>query len=214
MARQSRFHGVPGILAAVALTLGGSFFAAGACAAEPAPKDTTASNPLGGKAATAAAKAAPGQPRQISWEELMPKDWDPYKDFKGMDLAALDDGDPRANELLKKMQLVLDNAPTNSALDGVEVKIPGFIVPLEQAKGEITEFLLVPYFGACIHTPPPPANQILHVRPQKGAKFRAMDTVWVTGRLQAERNDSTMGVSGYGVSATSVTRYTGGAKTY
>jgi hypothetical protein len=102
----------------------------------------------------------------------MPKDWDPYKDFKGMDLAALDDGDPRANELLKKMQLVLDNAPTNSTLNGVEVKIPGFIVPLEQAKGEVTELLLMPYFGACIHT------------------------------------------RGYGVSATSVTKYTGGAKTY
>ena len=192
-----------------ALLMAGASLAAAAWAAEPAPRDTTAANPLGGKAA--AAKAAPGQPRLITWEELVPKDWDPSKEFKDTDLSALDDGDPRANELLMKMQEVSNNAPTNPAMNGMDVKIPGFIVPLEEAKGEVTEFLLVPYFGACIHTPPP-ANQILHVVPQKGAKFRAMDTVWVTGKLQTLRNDSMMGVSGYHVSATSVTKYTGAPK--
>jgi hypothetical protein len=195
---------------AIALALGASLLSLGALAADPAPKDTTASNPLGGKGA--AAKAATGQPRQISWEELVPKDWDPAKEFKGIDLSALEDGDPRANELLMKMQEVSNNAPTNPAMNGVDVKIPGFIVPLEEVKGEVTEFLLVPYFGACIHTPPPPANQILHVVTPKGAKFRAMDTVWVTGKLQTKRNDSMMGVSGYHMSAASVTKYTGGAK--
>jgi hypothetical protein len=197
----------------LSMLIAGAGLAAAAWAAEPAPKDTTAANPLGGKpAATAAAKDAPGQARQITWEELVPKDWDPAKEFKGMDLSALDDGDPKANDLLMKMQEVSNNAPTNAAMNGVEVKIPGFIVPLEEAKGEVTEFLLVPYFGACIHTPPPPANQILHVVPQKGAKFRAMDTVWVTGKLQTLRNDSMMGVSGYHVSAANVTKYTGGSK--
>ena len=192
---------IPGLLLALLF--------AGAAAAQPAPPATSATNPLGGKAAP---KAAPGQPRQITWEELVPKDWDPMKEFKGMDLASLQDGDPRANELLLKMQEVSNNAPTNPEMNGAEVRLPGFIVPLEENKGEITEFLLVPYFGACIHTPPPPANQILHVRPQKGAKFRAMDTVWVSGKLQTARNDSMMGVSGYQRSGASVTKYTGGAK--
>jgi hypothetical protein len=50
------------------------------------------------------------------------------------------------------------------------------------------------------------------VRPKQGAKFRAMDTVWVTGKLPTLRNDSKMGVSGYHVTADSVTKYTGGAK--
>ncbi|MBT2323003.1 DUF3299 domain-containing protein [Variovorax paradoxus] len=184
--------------------------ATAAFAADPAPQATSPTNPIGGKAA--AAKPAAGQPRLIAWEELVPKDWDPMKEFKGMDLGKLEDGDPRANDLLMKMQEVSNNAPTNPEMNGVEVKIPGFIVPLEESKGEVTEFLLVPYFGACIHTPPPPANQILHVRPRHGAKFRAMDTVWVTGKLQTLRNDSMMGVSGYHVTAESVTKYTGGAK--
>src|SRR5690606_18432104 len=48
-------------------------------------------------------------------------------------------------------------------LNGVEVRIPGFMVPLEDTETRVTEFLLVPYFGACIHTPPPPPNQMVHV---------------------------------------------------
>lgn len=184
-----------------------------ALAAGPAPAATTATHPLGGKAPAAAKAPAPaGQPREITWEQLVPKDWDPMKAYKDVDFSKLDDADPKAAELLLKMQQVSDNAPANPEMNGMLVKIPGFVVPLEENKGEITEFLLVPYFGACIHTPPPPANQILHVRPEKGAKFRSMDTVWVTGRLQTTRNESMMGVSGYSMVAQAVTKYTGGAR--
>lgn len=194
----------------LSMLIAGAGLAAAAWAAEPAPKDTTATNPLGGKAAApAAAKATPGQPRQITWEELVPKDWDPAKEFKGMDLSALDDGDPRANELLMKMQEVSNNAPTNPAMNGTEIKIPGFIVPLEEAKGEVTEFLLVPYFGACIHTPPPPANQIVHVVAASAVKgLHAMDTVYVSGMLKAARYSSVdMGVSGYEIQSAAVERF-------
>ncbi|MDM0070420.1 DUF3299 domain-containing protein [Variovorax sp. J31P207] len=195
----------PLLLSLLSFTIASSALAAG-----PAPQATSPTQPLGGKVADT--KAVPGQPRLITWEELVPKDWDPGKELKGIDLSKLDDSDPRANELLMKLQEVSNNAPTNPALNGVEVKIPGFIVPLEENKGEVTEFLLVPYFGACIHTPPPPANQILHVRPKQGAKFRAMDTVWVSGKLQTVRNDSMMGVSGYQIAADSVTKYSGSPK--
>ncbi|CAN5250170.1 hypothetical protein BH10PSE18_BH10PSE18_05540 [soil metagenome] len=187
------------------MAMAGAAFAAG-----PAPEATTATNPLGGKGT--AAKATPGQVREISWAELVPKDWDPMKAFKDIDFSKLDDADPKASELLMKMQQASDSAPANPELNGAVVKIPGFIVPLAQDKGEVTEFLLVPYFCACIHTPPPPANQIVHVVPEKGAKFRAMDTVWVTGKLQTSRNDSMMGVSAYHLAAQSVTKYNGGAK--
>jgi hypothetical protein len=154
-------------------------------------------------------------PRQINWSELSPKDWDAAKALRGIDLAALQDGDPRANELLAKMREAADNAPPNPALAGSLIRIAGFVVPLEEARGEISEFLLVPYFGACIHTPPPPANQIIHVKnapPSRGLPgLQSMDVVWVTGRLQITRADTMMGVSGYHVSAESVARYTGTA---
>jgi hypothetical protein len=152
-------------------------------------------------------------PRQINWSELVPKDWDSAKALHGIDLAALQDGDPRANELLVKMREAADNAPPNPTLAGNLIRIAGFVVPLEEARGEISEFLLVPYFGACIHSPPPPANQIIHVKnapPSQGLQgLRSMDVVWVTGKLQVNRADTMMGVSGYHVSADSVTRYTG-----
>ncbi|MEY3251215.1 MAG: hypothetical protein RL227_188 [Pseudomonadota bacterium] len=151
---------------------------------------------------------ATGAPRTIQWEELVPADWDPFKDFKDLNFQLLDDGDPRATALLKKMRAVWDSAPTNPKLVGQVVRIPGFVVPLEDTNDGLKEFLLVPYFGACIHSPPPPANQIIHVLPKTPAKgFKSMDTVWISGRLTTPRTDSYMGVSGYRIEADAVTRY-------
>lgn len=159
-------------------------------------------------APAAAAPAPPGAPRTITWEALVPADWDPFKEFKGIDFQMLDDGDPRANEWLKKMRQAWDNAPVNPELVGQMVRIPGFVVPLEDSKDGLKEFLLVPYFGACIHSPPPPANQIIHVRPASPAKgLRSMDPVWVQGTLRIERNDSALGASSYRLEALGVEPY-------
>lgn len=160
------------------------------------------------QATPAPATATPGAPRIIQWEELVPPDWDPFKDFKNLNFQTLDDGDPRATAMLKKMREVWDAAPTNPRLVGQVVRIPGFVVPLEDTNDGLKEFLLVPYFGACIHSPPPPANQIIHVLPKAPAKgFKSMDTVWISGRLTTPRTDSYMGVSGYRIEADAVTRY-------
>lgn len=157
--------------------------------------------------------AAAGAFREIKWDDLMPKDWDPLKQLRsansgGVNLSLFNDGDPRAQQMLKDMRDIWDNAPTNAELDGAAIRLPGYVVPLEEAKGQMKEFLLVPYFGACIHSPPPPANQIIHVvanPPVKG--FHSMDTVWVNGTLSTTRQDSYMGVSGYKLQAQRVERY-------
>jgi hypothetical protein len=152
--------------------------------------------------------ARPGAARTITWEQLVPPDWDPFKEFKSLDFQLLDDSDPRAARMLKKMREVWDNAPTNPKIVGQQVRIPGFVVPLEDTKEGLKEFLLVPYFGACIHSPPPPANQIIHVLPRTPAKgFRSMDTVWVSGPISTARTDSYMGASGYRIEATEVAPY-------
>jgi uncharacterized protein len=146
--------------------------------------------------------------KEIKWEALVPKEWDPTKRFKSMNLGLLDDRDPRVVKALRELRETYDNAPTNSQLDGAPVKLPGYVVPLEEVKGEVSEFLLVPYFGACIHTPPPPANQIIHVtvtKPLKG--LRSMDTVWVSGVLKTARMDSSMGTSGYRITTVVLERY-------
>ena len=159
-------------------------------------------------AAPAKPAATPGAPRTITWDALVPAGWDPFKDFKDLNFQTLDDGDPRAAAMMKKMREVWDNAPVNSALVGQAVRIPGFIVPLEDSKDGLKEFLLVPYFGACVHSPPPPANQIVHVLPKSPAKgFRSMDAVWITGTLTTGRTDSYMGAASYRIESVSVLPY-------
>ncbi len=156
-----------------------------------------------------AVKADAGAPREIKWDELMPAHWDPMKDFKAANFGMFNDADPRAAELLKKMRDAWDNAPVNNAMDGQAVRIPGYIVPLEESKAGLKEFLLVPYFGACIHSPPPPANQIIHITrkaPVKG--FHSMDPVWVSGTLKTLRSDTFMGATGYRMEASLVEAYT------
>ncbi|MBL8386355.1 MAG: DUF3299 domain-containing protein [Burkholderiales bacterium] len=146
--------------------------------------------------------------REISWEDLTPKDWDPMSAFKGLDLATLRDGDPRAMEALAKVQEIWAAAPVNEAMNNRRVRIAGFVVPLERRGMLVHEFLLVPYFGACIHTPPPPANQILHVFPAKPVNAVAMDPVWVEGALETRRSSTSMGNAGYRLNADAVTPYT------
>ena len=128
-------------------------------------------------AAAKSAKAAPV--RQLKWEEMVPAGWDPAARLRNRgDLSRIQDGDPKADALLREVREIWDAAPTRPELNGQKVRLPGYLVPLEGQAGEWKEFLLVPYFGACIHSPPPPANQIVHVKaaiPAKG--LRSMDTV-------------------------------------
>ena len=74
----------------------------------------------------------------------------------------------------------------NPAIDGKVVRIPGYVLPLEFSGNKVSEFLLVPWVGACIHTPPPEPNQIVHVKPDKAFDIRRnFDAVWVTGKIVA-----------------------------
>ncbi|MGI9201102.1 MAG: DUF3299 domain-containing protein [Woeseiaceae bacterium] len=69
-------------------------------------------------------------------------------------------------------------------LDGTFVRIPGYAVPLELSGSKVTEFLLVPYVGACIHTPPPPPNQIVHVEADHAFHLQGLFApVSVTGHM-------------------------------
>ena len=181
-------------------------FAAAVGAGTAVAVTTSASQPIGG---TGVSKpTVNGVFREIKWDDLVPKDWDPLKEFKNINFSLMNDSDPRANEMLKRMRETWDNAPTNNDMDGASVRIPGYLVPLEDTKAGLKEFLLVPYFGACIHSPPPPANQIIYVKADKPPKgFHSMDTVWVSGTLKTLRSDSYMGASGYRMDAVVVERY-------
>lgn len=151
---------------------------------------------------------------ELKWEAMVPKGWDPSKEFKNLDLSKLQDSDPRAMEALDRLKKLWDDAPAEPSLNGQRIRIAGFALPLERAgpdgKGRVTEFLIVPYFGACIHTPPPPANQIIHAqsaKPLSGVKM--MVPIWTYGTLAVQRGETTWGVAGYRLTVDKVAPYTG-----
>jgi hypothetical protein len=140
--------------------------------------------------------------KEVQWDELVPESWNPEKAFEGLDLDSLpeDDYNPRVEKAYEAFMEEWAKAPANEKISGQRIKISGFIAPLDwENDAELKEFLLVPYFGACIHLPPPPANQIIHVKTQKPLKgLRSMDAAWVYGTISVERHDSgSMGASGY-----------------
>lgn len=100
---------------------------------------------------------------------------------------------------------------TLKALDGKRVRVPGFIVPLDDADEEGAEFLLVPYYGACVHTPPPPPNQMAFVQMvgKKSMKLALFDAVWMEGTLRITNYESPYGQVGYTIEGLSMTPYTG-----
>lgn len=147
---------------------------------------------------------------ELTWGDLVPPE---ARDITGMplpthDLSALADtlsegeyGDPAVQ--------MEPAAPVVAALNGREVKLPGYIVPLGiNEQGVVNEFLLVPYFGACIHVPPPPSNQIVYVQSEAGIKLEALyQPFWITGAMQVEAVESDLANAGYKITNASIEPY-------
>ena len=146
--------------------------------------------------------------KELRWEDLVPRGWDPAKQFKSLDLSTLKDADPRAMDALQAMRNAWDNAPAEASMSGRAIRLPGFMIPLDRTGESVRTFLLVPYFGACIHSPPPPANQMVLVvvtKPVRG--YQTMDPVWVNGTMEVKRSDSPWGKTAYVLKALKVEAY-------
>ncbi|MDR1871434.1 MAG: DUF3299 domain-containing protein [Deltaproteobacteria bacterium] len=144
----------------------------------------------------------------LIWEELVPPEWKPEQIFEDLKLDEMSDNDPRVEKALEEFLKRWNAAPVNKKIGGRPIKIPGFVVPLDFEKTEIEDFLLVPYFGACIHVPPPPPNQIVYVKPEKPLSgVFSMDVVWVYGKISVDRFESEFGPAGYTIKADKVEIY-------
>ena len=145
-----------------------------------------------------AAKRAPNAIREIDWDELIPPDAR-SKFLAGPPPAAHD----YLGECGMAAQQVMD-VNVNKELNGQSLKIPGFIVPLDVGKdGLVSEFFLVPYFGACIHVPPPPPNQIVYVKMAKGVALDSIyEAYWITGRMKTANRTTRLGAAAYQLDAT------------
>jgi uncharacterized protein len=113
-------------------------------------------------------------------------------------------------EDLRQLDLETGQMPVSlKKMDGAVVRVPGFVIPLEDNDQSVSEFLLVPYPMACIHVPAPPPNLIVHVKMEKGKKiaFNFYDPVWMQGRLKIQRTQSIYTESSYFMTGLSVQPY-------
>lgn len=136
----------------------------------------------------ASAAANANQPVEIFWEDLIPKGH-----------VQVNTQNQTNHEGTAQNWVQPDlNAPVVTKYNGKTVSLPGFVVPLEGTNEEITEFLLVPYFGACIHVPPPPPNQIVHVTMKSGVPIDSLyDAVVITGTFNAQNWQGELAKTGY-----------------
>src|ERR1700716_3714627 len=110
---------------------------------------------------------------------------------------------------LKTLSSEQSSSPAR-ALNNKLVSVPGFMVPLEDDVDQVTEFLLVPFAGACIHVPPPPPNQMIYVKLKRNqkAKMSFTEPIIVTGQLHVATVDSPYGDVSYNMDGDTVRPYT------
>lgn len=189
-----------GVFVSPLLLLLACVIAANGCGGGSAPSATTvgATSPVDepmqvfipppGSAASAAAHRSD----EINWLDLMP-------DAERRALEAgewadvdIDHNSVGANEQLGSSQAV-------PSMDARTVRIPGYVVPLEMDDQQrMRSFFLVPYYGACIHVPPPPPNQMIYAELEVPIEVPSMwDAYWLTGRLKIDRFDGEIASSSY-----------------
>ena len=143
------------------------------------------------------AAAAATDFRELSWDELVPEGaWEAQMDPTAEPFDPWTSPSPEGYPIVEK-------------LDGQKVKLPGFIVPLESDEGGLLEeFFLVPYFGACIHVPPPPPNQIVYVTLDKAFNLESMwEPYWIEGTMRTKTFTSAIGASAYSLEGIKVYKY-------
>lgn len=154
-----------------------------------------------GLAASALPKVARADsPKVIMWDDLIPQGV-PYAEIIGEGEMDVENDTWRP---------IYDKNATkfNEELHGAYVRMPGFILPLELDAVGVTEFILVPYVGACIHTPPPPANQLVLVRSvNPWPSDQLWEAVWVEGLMSTQMMSTEVAEVGYAMTADSIEVY-------
>ncbi len=149
--------------------------------------------------------------RTIEWTDLLPKEdldalMHPPESLNDISDGSLEDSiasqiQASANGSDDPYQKALQSTNIVTAFNGQHIRIPGFIVPLEfDAAQNVTRFFIVPYFGACIHVPPPPPNQIIFGSyPQGLALADLSDAFGVQGTLRTTQTENETALAAYAI---------------
>ena len=157
---------------------------------------------------------------EIEWTELMPaEDLEALQNPPDyiMDIEEGSAEDKVVNQGEKPTDMFFDDeyqrallsTTVVSEMDGKSIRIPGFIVPLEFNDDKtVSQFFLVPFFGACIHVPPPPPNQVIHVTSSNGVKLENLYTPhWVSGVVNSVFIENEIASATYAMDAVDVEVY-------
>ncbi|GAB2702545.1 DUF3299 domain-containing protein [Aliiglaciecola sp. 3_MG-2023] len=157
---------------------------------------------------------------EVEWIELMPKSdldalLDPpdflveIKDGSELDSVEALSGMKQKSENAERFEQALTSTRIIQSFDKKQVRIPGFIVPLSSdEQRRVVEFFIVPYFGACLHMPPPPPNQMIHGRFKEGIKVTQLDVAfWFEGTINIETTSNDTGTSAYAMTLDNIEVY-------
>jgi hypothetical protein len=159
--------------------------------------------------------------KTLEWDDLMPSDdldalqnppnyLNDFEDGSDEDQISSQLANAITNSINDRYQQALVSTRIIPEMNGRNVRVPGFVVPLEFDDDQtITEFFLVPYFGACIHLPPPPPNQIIFVRAPKGIQLKTLyDPFWISGKLSTQLVENYIATAAYSMEMHSYEDYT------
>ncbi len=150
---------------------------------------------------------------ELNWEDLIPADFkqpeNPFDTMTQEEIDKLLDGSDESNARLEELRAAFEYAPVVESLDGKRVKLPAYVTPLDfDGQMKMSEFLLVPYMGACIHTPPPPANQVVYADSGTAIELSSpYDPIWAVGILRAVTVNSDLAEAGYKLEVEEVLPY-------
>ena len=149
---------------------------------------------LAGVWATAASAEESAEARSITWDDLVPEGWTPPE----MQIDHFFDAAPPPAASLA-------DTPVVQAMDQQRIRLPGYLVPLDVQENQLKSFLMVPYFGACIHVPPPPPNQVVYVEMSEPVTVEdPYGAHWVTGILSTSASTTNLAEASYTMSGESV----------
>lgn len=148
--------------------------------------------------------------REIGWEELLPEgEEEKLAQLYQQQMAMLYSGGPIIEGSAADQMIQIGTFNTVKELNEAKIRIPGYTVPFEfGANAEIKEFLLVPYYGACLHAPPPPPNQTVFAISEEPIRLRDLaQAVWLEGTIYTQTQESELADAAYTIRIDRVETY-------
>ena len=148
--------------------------------------------------------------REIGWEELMPEgEEERLAQLYQQHMASLYSSAPVMEGSAADGMVQFGTFNTVAELNETKIRIPGYTVPFDfSANAEIKEFLLVPYYGACLHAPPPPPNQTVFAMTDSPIRLRDLaQAVWIEGTLYTQTQESELADAAYTIKVERIEEY-------